>query len=292
MNKGFLKFLLPGLLALSLAGEAAAQNKPLELKVFSAEENGFFVSSVLVTGKSEAVLFDAQFTRANALRVAAMALDSGKKLTTIYITQGDPDYYFGIEAIKQQFPDVKVFASAETVQHIRESLQKKLATWGPTLGANGPRTPVIPEVFSAKSIELEGQQLELVGFDDAHDGAPYVWIPSLKAIVGGVSSFSGLHVWTADTASKAARAGWVKSLDGLIARNPEVVVPGHLKPGAKLDASALRYTREYLLRFEQEFDKASNSAELIAAMKKAYPEAGLGIALDIGAKVTKGEMKW
>jgi hypothetical protein len=31
---------------------------------------------------------------------------------------------------------------------------------------------------------------------------------------------------------------------------------------------------------------------LIEAMKRVYPEAGLGIALDIGAKVNKGEMKW
>ena len=38
--------------------------------------------------------------------------------------------------------------------------------------------------------------------------------------------------------------------------------------------------------------KAGNSAELIQAMKTAYPEAGLGIALDIGAKVVKGEMQW
>jgi glyoxylase-like metal-dependent hydrolase (beta-lactamase superfamily II) len=291
MNKRILKFVLPAVAVLSVAGEAAAQAKPLDLKVFNADESGFHVSSVLVSGKTEAVLFDTQFTRANALRVAALALDSGKKLTTIYISQGDPDYYFGIEVLREQFPDVKVLASADTVKHIRESLQKKLDTWGPRLGANGPRKPVLPEVYSGKSIELEGQALELVGFD-SHDGAAYVWIPSLKAIVGGVSSFSGLHVWTADTASKQARAGWVKSLDTMIARKPEVVVPGHLKPGAKLDALALHYTRDYLLQFEQAFDKSSNSAELIAAMKKAYPEAGLGIALDIGAKVTKGEMKW
>jgi hypothetical protein len=31
---------------------------------------------------------------------------------------------------------------------------------------------------------------------------------------------------------------------------------------------------------------------LIEAMKKAYPSAALGVALDIGAKVNKGEMKW
>ena len=292
MNKTFLTFLLPAVLGLTLAGSATAQTKPLELKVFSAEESGFYVSSVLVTGKTDAVLFDAQFSRANALRVAALALDSGKKLTSIYISQGDPDYYFGIEAIKEQFPDVKVYASAETVKHIRESLQKKLDTWGPKLGANGPRNPVIPEVFTAKNIELEGEKLELVGFDNPNAGTPYVWIPSLKAVIGGVSSFSGLHVWTADTPTKEARAGWIKSLDAISARNPEIVVPGHLKPGAKLDASALRYTRDYLVQFEQASDKSSNSAELIAAMKKAYPDAGMGIALDLGAKVTKGEMKW
>ncbi|MDO9194758.1 MAG: MBL fold metallo-hydrolase, partial [Undibacterium sp.] len=31
---------------------------------------------------------------------------------------------------------------------------------------------------------------------------------------------------------------------------------------------------------------------LIASMKKAYPDAPPGLALDIGAKVNKGEMKW
>jgi len=31
---------------------------------------------------------------------------------------------------------------------------------------------------------------------------------------------------------------------------------------------------------------------LIDAMKAAYPDAGLFVALDIGAKVNKGEMKW
>mgnify|MGYP003503011952 CR=1 FL=1 len=38
--------------------------------------------------------------------------------------------------------------------------------------------------------------------------------------------------------------------------------------------------------------KAANAAALIEAMKTAYPNAGLMVALDIGAKVNKGEMKW
>ncbi|WP_409524526.1 MBL fold metallo-hydrolase [Nitrincola sp. MINF-07-Sa-05] len=293
MIKSFMKVLLPAVVGLSLASSVAAQTQPLDLKVFSAEENGFYVSSVLVTGETDAVLFDTQFSRSNALRVAALALDSGKELKTIYISQGDPDYYFGIEVLKQEFPDVKVYASADTVEHINATLPKKLETWGPRLGANGPRNPIIPEVYTADSIELEGEQLELVNFNNPEAGMPYVWIPSLKAVVGGVSSYSDdLHVWTADAATKAARAAWVKSLDAMLAREPEVVVPGHQTAGSKLDSSSLVYTRDYLLYFEQALDKSSNSAELIDIMKKAYPDAGLGIALEIGAKVNTGEMTW
>jgi hypothetical protein len=62
--------------------------------------------------------------------------------------------------------------------------------------------------------------------------------------------------------------------------------------GAKQDASQIAWSQAYLVRYEQELPKAANSAALIGAMKQAYPDAGLGVALDIGAKVNKGEMKW
>jgi hypothetical protein len=73
---------------------------------------------------------------------------------------------------------------------------------------------------------------------------------------------------------------------------PAVVIPGHSLPGQKQDVSQIRYTQAYLARFAQELPKAANSTALIDAMKAAYPDAGLGIALEIGAKVNKGEMKW
>jgi hypothetical protein len=59
-----------------------------------------------------------------------------------------------------------------------------------------------------------------------------------------------------------------------------------------VDTSQLDYTKSYLARFESEVSKAPNSAALIEAMKAAYPAAGLMVALEIGAKVNKGEIKW
>ena len=111
--------------------------------------------------------------------------------------------------------------------------------------------------------------------------------PAFKELV-----FSGVHVWTADTASAQLRAAWVTALDGIAARQPAVVVAGHMVLDAQTNASAIAYTRSYLLAFEEELSKASTSTELIVAMTARYPDAGMAIALQIGAKVVTGEMKW
>jgi len=88
------------------------------------------------------------------------------------------------------------------------------------------------------------------------------------------------------------RAAWVRALDEIIARNPKIVVPGHMAAGWQTDLSGVTFTRDYLIAYEEEFAKAKDSAELIAAMKELYPNAGLDVALEIGAKVAKGEMEW
>ncbi|TDP62498.1 glyoxylase-like metal-dependent hydrolase (beta-lactamase superfamily II) [Roseateles toxinivorans] len=272
--------------------QTAAAPAPLELKVINHGPASFHVNSVLVTGAKEAILLDAGFTRADALRVAAAVLDSGKKLSTIYVSAADPDYYFGLEVLRQEFPEAKIVTTAPTLKKIEASLPTKLQVWGPRLGANAPRKPVLPELMTGNTLQLEGRTLEVRGLDDRLAHRSYVWIPSIKAVVGGVNVFGGLHAWTADTQTVAERAAWVAKLDGIAALQPAIVVPGHMLPGTAQDASTVSYTRAYLQRFEAELPKAANAAALIATLQAAYPQAGLGIALDIGAKVNKGEMKW
>ena len=178
------------------------------------------------------------------------------------------------------------------MKKIQATLGTKLQVWGPRLGANAPTDVPLPEVMTGNTIKLEGQTLEIRGLDDSLPHRSYVWIPSAKAIVGGVNVFAGLHVWTADTQIAQERADWGTKLSAMAALQPTTVVPGHMLPGQKQDASQLAYTQSYLTRFESELAKAPNSAALIDAMKSAYPTAGLMVALEIGAKVNKGEMKW
>ena len=110
----------------------------LQLTTYHGEIGPFPVSSVIVAGETEAVLIDAQFTLADAHRVVALVLATGKRLTSVYVSHGDPDYYFGLGVIRDAFPDARIVASGPTVEHIAHSAAAKLATWGPQLGANGP----------------------------------------------------------------------------------------------------------------------------------------------------------
>ena len=152
--------------------EAKVQNfkkidtNPLTLDVFNASENSFGVASVIVAEKSNTVLIDAQFTLAEAETVAARIKQSGKNLTTIYISHGDPDFYFGLEVFKKHFPEITAYATAATIEHIKTTAQKKLEVWGGRLGKAITSNVVLPQVLPGNSIELEGQKLEIVGLDE------------------------------------------------------------------------------------------------------------------------------
>lgn len=279
-------------LTLGVTDASAQAAAPLSLQVYNADAGSFHVNAVLVSGKTDAVLLDTGFTRADALRIAGMVLDSKKTLKTIYISQADPDFYFGVGVLKQFFPQARVVATAPTLKKIEATLATKLQVWGPRLGANAPQAVPLPEALAAPVIELEGEKLEVRGLDDSLPGRSYVWIPSLRTIAGGVNVFAGLHVWTADSQTVQERADWQSKLGAMAALQPLRVIPGHSRAGAPQDATQLRWTQDYLARFETELPKAANAAALISAMQQAYPDAALGIALDIGAKVNKGEMKW
>ena len=278
-------------LAVVFANANAAQ--PLTVKVYNADGNSFNVNSTLVYGEKEAMVIDAGFTRADALRIAANVLDSGKKLTTIYVSQADPDYYFGVETLKEIFPQADVVTTPAVLSKLLPKVAGKVAFWGPKMGANAPRTPVLPRAVEGTSLSLEGQAIEIRGTQGPLAHRPYAWIPSIKAIVGNIGVFGNMHVWTADTQTTAERSAWVAQLDEMAALKPELVVPSHMSAGSKLDASAIAFTRNYLTTFEKNLATNKSSATLIGAMKQAFPQVTDGaVSLDIGAKVNKGEMKW
>jgi len=283
------------LLSLALAGAAQAKDaaRPLKLDVYNPGDKGIFpVASVLVEGEHDAVLVDAQFAKGDAQKLVEKIKASGRHLTTIYISHGDPDYYFGLDVLHAAFPDAKIVASKPTVEHIQASSKAKLAYWGPILKQDAPAALVVPDVLEGNRLTLEGRALDVVGLDGPTPERSFVWIPSLKAVVGGVVVFGNLHVWMADTQTPASHAQWLATLDRIEQLKPAKVIPGHYQEGAPFDLSQVRYTRGYIQAYDAEAAKAKDAAALVAAMEKRYPKAGEKASLELSAKVSKGEMQW
>lgn len=284
--------LTSALFTLGLASQAQAS--PLKLDVYNPGTAGIFpVSSVLVTGKKEAILIDAQFGKSQAEKVVEKIKASGKTLTTIYISHGDPDYYFGLDTIKAAFPNAKVLATPQTVAHIKETVEGKKAYWNPILAADAPAHTIIPDTLTGDHLLLEGKSLKIIDLKGNQPDRSVVWIPSIKAIVGGVViSGSNMHIWMADTQTPKSHTDWLTTLHTIEKLKPKTVIPGHFLPNAALNIDSVKYTENYIHTFDAETAKAKDSTALINAMKAAYAAAGEISSLELSAKVAKGEMKW
>ena len=277
--------------AFGFAAHAAAST--LTLDVYNPGEKAIFpVTSVLVSGEKEAILVDAQFGKSQAEQVVAKIRASGKQLTTIYISHGDPDYYFGLDTLTAAFPKAKVLASQPTVDHIKQTVDGKLAFWGPKMGADVPARTLVPDVLKGDSLMLEGQKLQVVGLEGKQPDRSFVWIPSIKAVVGGVVVADNIHVWMADTQTPQSHADWLATLHSIETLKPTTIVPGHYLGDSARSLAAVQFTADYIKAFDEETAKAKDSAALIAAMKKRYPALGEESSLQLSAKVAKGEMKW
>jgi glyoxylase-like metal-dependent hydrolase (beta-lactamase superfamily II) len=280
--------LIAGLGLLAAAGGALAQ--PLTLETYNPRETAVFpVSSTLISGQKDAILVDAQFSNQEAEALVERIRASGKRLTTIFISHGDPDFYFGLDVLTRAYPEARVLATPATVAYIEKTRAPKLAYWGPILKDSAPSRTLVPEPLQDNLLQLEGQRIEVVGHDPQHTS---LWLPGIKAVVGGVLTSANIHLWVADAQSVEARQNWLKSLDALEALQPTTLVPGHYLGKPEMNLSDLRFTRDYLLAVQQELPNAKDSQALIAAMKARYPQLQDDSSLELSAKVLKGEMQW
>lgn len=269
---------------------AAAQ---LELKVVQGSEASLLANATLILGEKEAILVDPPFTRADGLRLAAAVLDTGRTLSAILITHDHPDHFFSVDALTDEFPGVKVYAAPQVVEDIWKSYPIKLKRWGPMLGENGPRHPVAVTPLAGNELTLEGQAIQVLGpMQGDHAHATAVYIPSLQALVCGDLCFNKIHLWLGEH-THAQYDLWLASLDKLAALKPRIVVAGHRLAGLPDDASALDFTRRYLVAFKAAAASSKSSAELIDKIHKEFPDTQdvlNGFILGNSAKVAVGEM--
>lgn len=279
-------------LASTLLMTAYASAADLTLTQYNPGEDGIFpTTSVLVSGEKEAILFDAQFSTIDAQALVKKIEKSNKTLTMIYVSNGDPDYYFGLQPLIKAFPNAKVVASEAVVEYIMRTKEAKLKYWGPILGDGAPTSIFVPQVLNDTTIYLEGEKIEV---KEINTHQAYLWLPSSKTVFGGVSITSGMHVWTADSQTKSARNKWVQSLERMKTLQPTSVIPGHYLDEIPAKMGPIQFTIDYLTKTELALETANGKGSdyVIKTMKSHYPSLKGVADLELSAKVITGEMEW
>ncbi|WP_228457047.1 MBL fold metallo-hydrolase [Chryseobacterium sp. LAM-KRS1] len=282
------KKLLSLLAVLVFVGSAWAAT--LKIKVYNPGAKAIFpITSTLVYGDKDAILIDAQFQKQYAEELVKEIKATGKNLKTVFISHSDPDFYFGLDVIKKAFPNVRIISTAQTAYLISASKDDKLAVWNPQLKADAPSEVYVPQAVDSIP-DLEGNKIEIRQNPDdpAHS---FLWIPSLKTIVGGISVSVDSHIWMADTQNNEAIDKWIAQIDAMKALQPQQVVPSHF---AKLNLSpqSLDFVKKYLENYKKAVHENKSSDAVVKYMVNQYPDLPGKDELGMGVKVFLGEMNW
>jgi glyoxylase-like metal-dependent hydrolase (beta-lactamase superfamily II) len=290
MNKAVVSksvfFVLMFLLGLTKvnAAQQSLDYADVKFHVFTSEDDGFFVNSVVVEGKNELLLVDAQLTRANALEVLKIIKSLNKDLKNIYITHEHPDHFLGLEVFKDAFPHVNVLANSEVAKGVEEIYRAKLDKWRGIFGEKAATREVSITRYDENEINLEGTQIQIHNhLQGDTDENSYLWFPKERVAIVGDLVYKDMHVYTVET-TQASRKLWIENLDELAQLRPDIVIPGHSYANVKFDShSAIDFTKRYLSVFDQELDKSTTGSEFKIRMKEKYPEAALFFGVDRSA---------
>jgi glyoxylase-like metal-dependent hydrolase (beta-lactamase superfamily II) len=274
------------LLFLISCPSAFAGDQPgFSIKVFTSPDDQFWVNSVIIEGADEVMLVDAQLTKTSAEKVLQEIKETKKPLSTIFITHEHADHFLGLEVFREAYPGVRIIANSAVTDRINIVYQEKVDKWKKILGSGATSHVVVIEQFDGNFIKFESSTIEVLkDVQGDTDENTMLWIPGQRILISGDVLFNGMHVYTAETDSKA-RGKWLNSLNKIRELKPSVVIPGHSKVGAPLDAgTAVDFTENYLLAFEEELKKAKDPDSFINTMKERFPSADLLLALERGAK--------
>src|ERR1700719_576714 len=263
----------------------AAGQQGFSIKVFTSPDDQFWANSVIIEGEREVMLVDAQLTKTNAEKVLQEIKETKKPLSIIYITHEHADHFLGLEVLKEAYPRARLIANSAVVDRINKVYQEKIDKWKKILGSGATSHVVAIEQFDGNFIKFESSKIEVLkNIQGDTDENTMLWIPGQRTLIAGDVLFNDMHVYTAETDSKA-RGKWLNSLIKIRELNPAVVIPGHSKVGAPLDSStAVNFTENYLLVFEEQLKTAKDADSLVNTMKDKFPSSDLLLAIERGAK--------
>jgi len=119
------------------------------------------ISSTLISGRHDAVLIDTAITVEQNLKLVNWIAASGNNLTAIYATHGHGDHFFGVNTIRQRFPNARFVATREVIAVMRKQASDQVVStyWKVRFPGQIDSTFVIADELTEGVIELEEKQL-------------------------------------------------------------------------------------------------------------------------------------
>jgi glyoxylase-like metal-dependent hydrolase (beta-lactamase superfamily II) len=233
-------------------------------------------TSTLVSGTSDAVLIDAQHIRTDVADLAEFIARAGKKLTTIYVTHGHADHWYGAGDLLATFPNARVVATAPVVEYINQAKEVEAQQWTAMFGDRVAKPTAVPETLDGLTIELEGHELQIVevGQGDIQPST-VVHIPDLDAVVAGDVVYNQTHAMLG-LSGPGGWQRWLQSLDAIEKLSARMIVAGHRKPESS-DYEANRMldeTRSYISDFAKGAQSLGSADEVVQSMRSKYPDFG------------------
>lgn len=236
----------------------------------------------LISGHKEAVLVDALLTTAQADDLADWVETSisNKVLTTIYITHGHGDHFFGSKRLLERFPKAKVVATAKVIEHMHHELEPNNyeAVWGSRFGDqidvdSGFVSRVESLADHNNTILLEGHRLLAVDAGESDTwNTTYLHVPSLDLVVAGDCVYNDVHQFLGETNTQKGRDSWISIVQSIAALNPHIVIAGHKRPSSVDGVYNLGETIKYIQDFGGLVEKTESREQLFEAMMDAYPD--------------------
>ena len=248
------------------------------------------ISSTLISGKRDSVLVDTFITVEQADILVDWVAASGKNLTTIYVTHGHGDHFFGIGALLNRFPNARAVATPDVVKLMRQqtSPQSLASFWNPFFPGQISDRLVIAEELTENVIDLEGHDLVVVplGHTDT-DYTTCLHVPSIGLVVAGDAAYNGVHLYLAES-NPQTRREWISALDTIESLNPRAVIAGHKRPGNDDSPKIIEETRQYIRDFDRVANTSTTARELYDKMLELYPDrVNPGLALWSSARAAK-----
>ena len=231
------------------------------------------MASTLIHGERDAVLVDAFMTVAQATALADWVAARRKSLTTIYITHGHGDHWFGVATLLERFPGAKAVGTPNAVKVMRRNASPEAleGAWKVAFPGQIPDRLVIPEELRGETIDLEGQELWAVelGHTDT-DHTTCLHVPSIGLVVAGDTAYNDVHLYLAESNAQTRRE-WIAALDRMEALSPRAVVASHKRPENVDDPRIIDETRQYIRDFDRLVETTTTAQELYEKMLELHP---------------------